>query len=335
MSAEKPRTIAIREIEIDKLGVDECNIRKGLWDGDEEFVNNIKMYGVLQNLIVRPADPSTGKEYAIVSGSRRYYAALEAELDRLLCRIMILTDPEAMALSMAENRNRSNTPTWMDIEYTGKIYHCEEYRGYKHKKRIDKLGLTRSTVEKYLRVYGLRDEVKGLLRKPEERSGGQTEYLKRPEFQRYQTNIHKMLPIEHADLVTKLKHLPVEKQVEVSLFIMNFSKDVAKDIIDLMKLKSNSDRQVEDVYNENVKQIYETHNRNFNFNNIIYNALEKACTGKHIELMELCLNYIKKGLKEDGYLGDEIEESTKQRGLKEYISDAEPNCESVAGGSHA
>ena len=73
---ERMKNKEIHEIQIEKLGVDICNIREGTWNYDEEFVNSVKNTGILQPILVRPvSDNMYNKEFGVVCGSRRYHAA--------------------------------------------------------------------------------------------------------------------------------------------------------------------------------------------------------------------------------------------------------------------
>ena len=97
--AREPERIA--HISIDELGIDECNIRQGIWDQDQELINSVKKVGILEPLVVRPADPQSGKKYAVLCGSRRFNAAIDAGLPKVPCIIREdLDDIDAMALSM-------------------------------------------------------------------------------------------------------------------------------------------------------------------------------------------------------------------------------------------
>jgi len=103
-----------KEISIDNLVIDTAQSRQGDWAGDEQdqqLVNSLERDGLLQSLLVRPVEntPYAGEvseEYAIVAGSRRYHAAVEAGFDTVHCRIIEADDFEAAKKSLKENEER-------------------------------------------------------------------------------------------------------------------------------------------------------------------------------------------------------------------------------------
>jgi hypothetical protein len=105
-----------KEIGIDNLIIDTAQSRQGDWAGDEQdqrLVNSLERDGLLQSLLVRPVEntPYAGEvseEYAIVAGSRRYHAAVEAGFDTVHCRIIEADDFEAAKKSFKENEERKD-----------------------------------------------------------------------------------------------------------------------------------------------------------------------------------------------------------------------------------
>jgi len=105
-----------KNVSIDNLIVDTAQSREGEWAGDEEdqrLVNSLERDGLMQSLLVRPVE-NTGygddvdEDYAIVAGSRRYHAALEAGFDSIHCKIIDADDFEAAKKSLKENEERKN-----------------------------------------------------------------------------------------------------------------------------------------------------------------------------------------------------------------------------------
>ncbi len=118
-----------RELPVEKLTVDAVQSRDESWIGDDEdrqLATSIENDGLLQDLIVRPIDEvsltvgnhsattrtrSVGgnndtAEYAIVAGSRRYHAAMEAGFERIPCKIVEADDLAAAVASLVENTDR-------------------------------------------------------------------------------------------------------------------------------------------------------------------------------------------------------------------------------------
>jgi ParB/RepB/Spo0J family partition protein len=110
------------ELPADQLTVDPVQSRDRAWVGDEpdrQLAESVDSEGLLQDLIVRPLDASemgnksddnnhngSAPEYAIVAGSRRYHAAMEAGYETLPCKIIDADDLSAAWKSLTENIDR-------------------------------------------------------------------------------------------------------------------------------------------------------------------------------------------------------------------------------------
>ena len=141
-------------VDVDELGIDVVNIRAGEWDYDAEFVQDIKVNGIRNPLIVRRASPETGKKYAVVCGSRRYNAAIEAGLIKVPCFVEELDDVTATGWTIAENKHRKDIPAWRYALKIGEMYERLNHRGKRSEiVRIitAKTGFSDSTVYDYLR----------------------------------------------------------------------------------------------------------------------------------------------------------------------------------------
>lgn len=119
-----------RDIPVEKLTVDVVQSREEAWAGDERdqrLAESVATNGLLQDLIVRPvgtishvstdgsgtvtqAQASGGTpgvaEFAIVAGSRRYHAAMEAGYETVPCKIVDVDDLDAACRSLSENTDR-------------------------------------------------------------------------------------------------------------------------------------------------------------------------------------------------------------------------------------
>lgn len=105
-----------KEIDVDNLIVDTAQSREGAWAGDEQdrrLVNSLERDGLMQSLLVRPVENTAysddvSEEYAIVAGSRRYRAAVEAGFDSIHSKVIDADDFEAAKKSLKENEERKN-----------------------------------------------------------------------------------------------------------------------------------------------------------------------------------------------------------------------------------
>ena len=109
-----------KRIPIDQLVVDSMQSRNRPWTtdkADQRLAASIDDIGLLQDLIVRPQDGrdndddgnggnSTAEPYAIIAGSRRFHAAMEAGYEALPCKIFEADDLDAAWTSLLENTDR-------------------------------------------------------------------------------------------------------------------------------------------------------------------------------------------------------------------------------------
>ena len=287
------------EIDIDELGIDTYNIRGGEWDRDEELINSIKYNGVIEPLIVRSADESTGVKYAIVSGSRRFNASIEAGLIKVPCIIRELDDIEASTLSISENKHRKDIPIWIYATKIGELF--EMLEGNKERKGTinflsERTGFSKISIEEYLSVFDLPEEIFILMKKPEERTEKETEL-----FKRYHTEeLTKTLSKNKAVLISReLKTFPIEKQIEVAKMIAIRSDTGARDLIRLVQTypKEPMESILEKYWSIPKSAIWR-----FTFDSYIVSAIDDACIRKKIDRKALVINYIKDCLIRDGFL---------------------------------
>ena len=312
----------VKYIDIDKLGIDKCNIREGIWDADPELVNSIKETGILEPLIVRPIPPtSDGKCFGIVCGSRRYNAAVEAGLKKIPCIIKEMDDRTAREFSMIENRQRRETPMWMDIEFIGLNYDDYRREGYLHEEalqQLEKTGISRPTLERYLRIYQLPAEIKGLLREPQDRTIWQKEYIMRVTSK----TISKTLSLGNADHLSRIKNLfPLEKLMEIAIFFVTLPEPIVNRITD--KIVKYPNKSVEEIYSEVIKKEFKTKEKVLRFDLETWKAIEEACMDKQMHVDKFLRKVIKKALVREGYLKqdklivEEVSEKEKEENQME------------------
>jgi ParB/RepB/Spo0J family partition protein len=286
-------------IDVDDLGVDAANIRGGKWDYDEELVEDIKNNGILNPLIVRPADPKTGKKYAIVCGSRRYNAAIEAGLTSVPCFVEKMDDVTAIGRTIAENKHRADIPAWMFALKIGEMYEKLDSKTSKPErvKIIEaKTGLASSTIYEYLDVYGLPSEVIELLKKPEERSEKVKELIKGFRV----TEPLESLSIQKAAIIAReLAEYPLKKMLEVAVFVIDKSVDATRELVRLVKTYPKM--SMEGIYEKYIG-IPKGARWSFEFSSRIVAALDEACIRKNMDRKTLVVYYVEEGLRRDGFL---------------------------------
>lgn len=132
--------------------------RKFSEDALNELADSIRRLGLLQPLIVRPADDG---RYEIVAGERRWRAALIAGYDSLPVSIRELTDSEALEISLIENLQRED----LNPIDTAEAYDVLVQKfSYTHEALAKRIGKDRSAVTNQLRLLKLPEPIRDALR---------------------------------------------------------------------------------------------------------------------------------------------------------------------------
>jgi ParB family chromosome partitioning protein len=126
----------------------------------EELTESVRERGVLQPLIVRPAD-ETGL-HQIVAGERRWRAAQAANLHDVPVVIRDFTDAEVLEVAIVENIQRADLDP---VDEAHGIRQLIERFGHAQEEVGRVLGKSRSYVSNMLRLLKLPDEVLEMLRR--------------------------------------------------------------------------------------------------------------------------------------------------------------------------
>lgn len=302
----------IVDISVDELQVDECNIRGGVWDYDEELVRSVKERGIALPVLVRPIKTPSKAKYGIVCGSRRFNAALEAGLEEIPCIIKEMSNVEAMGRSLEENVLRKDIPLWQNIEWIGAMYETlkkdslqlgTEHKFSKMDARYDELvrrtGLNKDKVRDYVKIaLYLPEEVRALLRPRERRTQFQEERLRGLLF-RTQSPSGTLTVYKATLIFNELNELPIEKQVEVATYILSKTREVSKQIVELAK--KNPDKgllEIERILRKEQDVFY----RSVGLDKQTLDALSKACLHKQKEVSDLMREILEEWLRKNLYL---------------------------------
>lgn len=128
------------------------------FDALDELVASIREVGVLEPLLVR----RTPQGYQIVSGERRYRAAVEAGLEELPCIVLDVDEAEVLTIALIENLQRQDLSPFEEAEGLRALVDRFEYT---HEKVARKLGKSRTSVTE---VLSLGDIPSGLRAKLED-----------------------------------------------------------------------------------------------------------------------------------------------------------------------
>lgn len=261
-------------VDIDDLGVDTANVRGSDWNLNEEFVQDIRENKIQEPLIVRPAKPSSGVKYAIVCGSRRYNAAIEAGLKKVPVIIRKMDDVTAMGRSIAENIYKESAPAYRYAIKIGEMYELLNHKGRKEdvlKIIMAKTGFSRTSVQNYLDIGELPPEIIELMKEPEKRSEVVKELLKRMPM----IGTDKILSVEKAAKIAReLKDFSLTKKFEVAAYVITLSKETAFELIE--RVKSYPKMAMEELH-DMISKIPKGARWTFYFGSNIVRALDEAC----------------------------------------------------------
>ncbi len=128
-----------------------------------DLVDSIRARGILEPILVRPApaDASAGSrprpQYQIVSGERRYRAALEAGLFEVPVIEMDLNDQEAIEVALIENLQRKDLSPFEEAEGYRAL---AQNHGYRHEQIADVVGKSRPSITESLLLLQLPPRVR-------------------------------------------------------------------------------------------------------------------------------------------------------------------------------
>lgn len=155
----------------------------------EELAESIKIHGVIQPITVRKAG---FEKYEIISGERRTRASILAGMSDIPAYIRLANDQEMLEMALIENIQREELNA-IDISLSYK--RLMEECGLKMEELGDRVGKKRSTVNNYLRLLKLPDDIQlGL--KEGAISMGHARALVAIENERLQLNIFKRIEPE-------------------------------------------------------------------------------------------------------------------------------------------
>ena len=124
---------------------------------------SIKEKGVLEPILIRP-NPSQGKgaaAFEIISGERRYRAALEAGLYEIPSIEMDVTDEEALEIALVENLQREDLSPFEEADG----YHAlAERHSYTHEQIAQAVGKSRSAITESLDLLKMPQKVRECVR---------------------------------------------------------------------------------------------------------------------------------------------------------------------------
>jgi ParB family chromosome partitioning protein len=111
-----------------------------------ELTKSITDKGVLEPILVRPKDDG---RYTIISGERRFRAALEAGLTEIPCIEMEVPDNELLEIALIENLQRKDLSPFEEADGFRAL---QEKHAYTHEQIADAVGKSRVTITEALAI---------------------------------------------------------------------------------------------------------------------------------------------------------------------------------------
>ncbi len=122
-----------------------------------ELADSIKQHGLLQPIVVR----RKGRRFEVIAGERRLRAAKLAGLQRVPVVVKDVSDRDAAVLALVENLQRKDLSFW---ERASAIRRLHDEVGLTEEEIGRLLGISKSHVSNYLRVFSLPADVLEKLR---------------------------------------------------------------------------------------------------------------------------------------------------------------------------
>ena len=124
----------------------------------EELAASIRDKGVLEPILVRVTGPN---RYQIISGERRYRAAIEAGLDEIPAIELDVDDQETLEIALIENIQRKDLTPFEEAEG---LMMLQQRFGYTHDRISQVIGKSRSTVTETLLLNEIPDRIRAMCR---------------------------------------------------------------------------------------------------------------------------------------------------------------------------
>ncbi len=119
-----------------------------------DLVKSIERHGILEPLLVRKGERG---QYELVSGERRFHAAMQAELTEVPCIELDVSDQHALEIALIENLQRQDLNAFEEGEGFRTL--IEKY-SYTHEEVGSAVGRSRVTVTESLRLLKIPADIR-------------------------------------------------------------------------------------------------------------------------------------------------------------------------------
>jgi ParB family chromosome partitioning protein len=124
----------------------------------DDLQSSIDTHGVLEPLLVRPLE---GGRYELVSGERRFHAAMAVGLSEVPCIELRVSDRQALEIALIENLQRKDLTAFEEAD--GYRTLISKY-DYTHEQVAQAVGRSRVTVTETLRLLQIPESIRDLCR---------------------------------------------------------------------------------------------------------------------------------------------------------------------------
>ncbi len=124
----------------------------------EELAASIREKGVLEPILVRSIGPN---RYQIISGERRYRAAILAGLDEIPAIELDVDDKEQVEIALIENIQRKDLTPFEEAEG---FFVLQQKFGYTHERIAQVIGKSRTTITETLSINDIPDRIRAMCR---------------------------------------------------------------------------------------------------------------------------------------------------------------------------
>lgn len=174
----QPARVGQRKLPTAYLKSNPRNPRKNFEHRDlEDLSNSIREKGIVQPIVVRPT--KMRDEFEIIAGERRWRAAQKAGLHEVPVVVLEVSEREALELAIIENVQRADLDP---IEEAGGYQELIDEFSYSQEELSKVIGKSRSHVANTLRLMGLPEEIKKLVRSGKLTAGHARTILNAPDI---------------------------------------------------------------------------------------------------------------------------------------------------------
>jgi ParB family chromosome partitioning protein len=123
----------------------------------QDLIASIDKHGILEPLLVRRRDNG----YELISGERRFHAAMHVGLTEVPCVELEVSDQQALEIALVENLQRRDLTAFEEADG---FYTLVEKYGYTHQQVADAVARSRVTVTECLKLLEIPREIRDACR---------------------------------------------------------------------------------------------------------------------------------------------------------------------------